>query len=104
MTKQPASNRYIISSNCGLSSTFTTLSLAPPHTGVAANDDDEVPSRQSHVPYRLGGEDDACTVPISGYLAFFWLEDLIYTYIVGICGIAVIIEIAETQKTDQDAE
>lgn len=38
------------------------------------------------------------------YLAFFWLEELIHTYIVGICGIAVIIEIAETQKTDRDAE
>lgn len=38
------------------------------------------------------------------YLAVFWLEDLIHTYIVGICGIAVIIELAETQKTERDAE
>lgn len=58
----------------------------------------KVPLGQSHGPYRLGGEDDACT-----YLAFFWLDDLIHTHIVGICSIAVIIEIAETQKA-RDAE
>lgn len=74
---------------------------------MAANDDDEVSSRQSHVPYRLGGEDAACTVPT--YLAVvvwkcFWGDDLIHTHIVGVCGIAVIMELAETQKTDGDAE
>lgn len=48
MTKQPGIQQVgiLLAPTVVFHDTF----FSPPHTGVAANDDDEVPSRQSHGP------------------------------------------------------